>query len=656
MTVRVLHLSSLALLVWMWWPAGTAVRAQGGTTKGEWRGYGGDAGGTKYAPLDQVTRDNLANLEIVWRWPSADQSLQKADPLLRASRYEDTPLMVNGVLYTVTPLGLIAALDPATGQTKWVYDPESYKSGKPTNVGYKTRGLAYWTDGVRERLLHATGDMWLVSIDAKTGKPDPAFGTSGRADLMVEIRGGVRALTVAARAPTVAGDVVIVGNTVTDGHKTKETPPGHVHGFDVRTGKRLWTFHVVPKPGEFGYESWLEGAADYSGNSNVWAGTVYDPELGYVYMPSSTPTNSYYGGHRPGDNLFAETLVCVDAKTGKRIWHFQTTHHGIWEYDLPAPPVLGDFVVQGRRVKAVMQVSKQGFTYVFDRKTGQPVWPIEERPVPKSTIPRERSAPTQPFPTKPPAFSLQGSTEQNVIEFTPELRKKAIEQLQEFDHGPLFTPPTERGTLNVPGSYGGANWGGAGFDPETGMLYVPGRMTMQHSKVLPQDPKGSEFLFYGGGRDHPAMYIDGLPIMKPPYATVTAYNMNRGEIAWQTAIGNGPRNHPLLKGLTLPPLGDDIWGGAILVTKTLLFVSVTHLNYHGQPAPPPWREWGDPDIERKALYVFDKGTGAQLRVMEIQDGGAAPMTYLHQGRQYIVVAARGGENSELVAFALKSRE
>lgn len=622
---------------------------------GEWRAYAADARATKYSPLAQVTRENVSRLAVAWRWATADKALQASDPAWRASRNEDTPLYVKGTLYTVTPLGLVAAIDPGTGATRWVYDPESYKTGRPTNVGFTNRGMAFWSDGKADRLMVATPDAYLLSIDTATGKPDPAFGVNGRADAIQGIPKATRATNLSGRRPLVAGDVIVVGSTVSDGAANMEAnPPGYVHAFDARTGKLAWTFHTVPKKGERGYESWLEGSADYSGNANVWGGMAYDAELGYVYLATSTATNDYYGGHRPGDNLFAESVVCVNAKTGAYVWHFQAVHHGVWDYDLPADPILGDLTVNGRKVPAVIQVSKQAFTYVLDRRTGAPVWPIEERPVPQSTVPRERTSPTQPVPSKPPAFDLQGTTPDNLIDFTPELKARALEKLNLFEHGPVFTPPSLKGTIVLPGMFGGANWGGAGFDPDTGVLYVPSRMYPSVERVAPQDPKRTNLLYRNGGPG-PSVddaVIDGLPIFKPPYSRVTALDLNAGARTWMAPLGNGPRNHPLLKGLTSGPLGDQIHGGSVLVTKTLVFVSVTHLQYNGQPNPPKWAAHGDRNMTQKAIYVFDKATGQLVHTIEHPMGAAAPMTFMHDGRQMIVFAAGGGENCEIVALAV----
>ena len=634
---------------------------------GEWHTWGGNSAFTRYSPLDQISKDNVTNLRVAWRWSSVDRALQESNPLWRAGRNEDTPLMANGTVYTVTGLGLIAALDPATGETRWVYDPESYADGRAGAVGFIQRGLAYWSDGAEERVLVGTIDAYLISVDTQTGRPDEAFGDGGRVDLLVGVpRTDREARHVAARRPLIAGDVVIIGSSISDTPVNKEMPPGAVQAFDVRTGRRLWTFFTVPREFEAGYDTWLGGSAEYSGNANVWAGMAYDAELDYVYLPTSTPTNDYYGGQRPGNNLFAESLVCVDAKTGQRVWHFQAVHHGLWDYDFPATPILADVTVDGRLIKAVIQPSKQAFAYVFDRATGEPVWPIEERPVPESTVPGEWTAPTQPFPTQPPPFDRQGATAENVIDFTPELRERALEQLQHFDHGPLFTPPSLRGTLILPGIVGGANWPGGAFDPDTGIFYVASRMNPSLVKVSPVDAERSNLQYRGqaggpgqggvGGIPDAAslMTVEGLPLFKPPYFRVSATDMNAGEKLWMSPVGNGPQSHPLLRGLNLPPLGGDYHRGSVLVTKTLLFVSMSAVHSQGVPQRAAWSEWADPDDERRLFYVFDKQSGQLLHTMEL-DGfsAAAPMTYQHDGRQYIVVATGSGPGSGIVAMSLE---
>jgi quinoprotein glucose dehydrogenase len=617
--------------------------------EGEWRNYYGETAGTKYSPLAQINKDNVKDLRIAWRWRTADRELQLSNPLWRAGRNEETPLMINGVLYTVTGLGVVAALDPSTGETRWTYDPVSYKAGIPNNGGFLQRGLGYWTDGTAERLFVGTADAYLVSIDARTGKPDAAFGSSGRVDLTVGVPDAIRALNFTARRPLIAGNVVVVGNSITDHVFDRRAPPGIVHAFDVRSGKRLWSFNPIPRAGEFGADTWLEHSSEYSGSANVWSSGIYDEELDYVYLPTSTPTNNYYGGHRHGDNLFAESLVCLEAKTGKRVWHFQAVHHGIWDYDFPTHPILGEVTVNGRRIKTVIQISKQAFTYVFDRRTGEPVWPIEERPVPASTVPGERTSPTQPFPTKPAPFDLQGSTEENLLDFTPELRSRARKQLQTFEHGPLFTPLTlARGNLLMPGIAGGANWGGAGFDPDTGVLYVPSRTAPTVVTLTQIDPKQGDMRYQRAplGTGAGLELIEGLSIFKPPYSRLTAIDLNTGDHRWVSAVGDGPRDHPLLKGLNVPPLGERLQMISVLVTRTLVFVSVIPFAT-AQPS--------DSADRRKLLYVFDKPSGALVHTIELDAfSAAAPMTYLHGGKQYIVVATGMGPNSELIALSLPS--
>ena len=621
--------------------------AQRGPAAGDWRHYGGTPGSTKYSPLEQIRRDNVSNLEIAWRWASPDNAIAAAHADLAPGAYEDTPLMVNGVLYTITSLGVLAAIDAGTGTTIWQYDPETYRAGRPTNLGFVHRGLAFWKDpstslgaaGAKERLLLGTHDAYLISVDARTGKPDPAFGVNGRVDLVEGLghAARVRNYTVSS-APVVVRNVAIVGASISDGAQNKEAPRGDVSGFDVRSGKRLWTFRSVPQQGEFGHDTWHENSAQYTGNTNVWSLMSVDEALGYVYLPFGTPTNDYYGGHRPGNNLFAESLVCLDATTGRRVWHFQGVHHGLWDYDFPAAPTLVDITVDGRRIAAVAQVSKQGFVYIFDRRTGDPVWPIEERAVPQTTVPREQTSPTQPFPTRPPAFERQGFTDDDVIDFTPEIKAKAMAIVQQYDRGPLFTPPSERGTIQLPGNAGGANWSGAAFDPESGMLFVPSVTNPFLVQLAKPDPARSNLLF----RRSPAALptIDGLPLVKPPYSRLTAYDLNRGAIAWQIPLGDGPRRHPLIAALNLPPLGGG--RGWVLATRSLLFVG--HRGGRG----------GGPGIpaQSPALLAIDKATGELVARHEIPLGPSAPMTYLHQGRQYIAMATGAGAKAEIVAFRL----
>lgn len=634
--------------------AGTAV-TQGTRAAGEWTHYSGNAASHKYSALDQINKDTIGKLQVAWRWASPDNAVVEANPTARPGGYADTPLMIKGVLYTVTSLGQIAAIDPGTGKTIWSVDPGNWKTGRPGNLGYVHRGITYWTDGKIERLLLGTHDAYLISIDAKTGQFDKTFGSDGRVDLMGTLAHAVRATNYSvSAAPVVCRDVIVVGASIHDGPTNKEWPRGDVSGFDVRTGKKLWTIHSIPQKGEFGNETWGDDSWSYTGSTNVWTNMSSDEELGYVFLPFGTPTDDFYGGHRPGANLFAETIMAIDAKTGKRIWHFQGVHHGVWDYDFPAAPILVDITVSGKPVRALAQVSKQGFTYVLDRRTGAPVWPIEERPVPQSTVPGERTSPTQPFPTKPPAYERQGVTEADLIDFTPELKAAALEVFKQFETGPLFTPPSEKGTIVNPGWAGGANWAGAAFDPETGTLYVPSMTSPIVVQLVKPDPGRSNLLYVRGGTMMPPT-LDGLSILKPPYGRVTAIDLNKGDTKWVAPIGDGPRNHPLLKDLKLPAMGAPI-RNAVLVTKSLLFVAMGAGNLGGgRNLPVGGRPLSKPEVEPTKFRVYDKATGTPLWDMDAPSRPlASPMTYMHQGKQYIVVAGGGGTNAELIAFALGS--
>ncbi|MGD9719755.1 MAG: pyrroloquinoline quinone-dependent dehydrogenase [Pirellulales bacterium] len=626
-----------------------------GTGDGQWRHYGGDHGHSRYAPLDQVNRRNVTQLEIAWRWESADAEIAKADRRYSPGQFKVTPLLVDGVLYASTGLSQVAAIDPASGKTLWVYDPKSYERGRPTNSGFQHRGLEYWTDGTAKRIIIATGGRQLVSIDVATGKPDPRFGEGGSVDLSAGLGRKIDDRQYGFNSPTtVCRDTIVVGSIVFDAPTQTRMPPGHVRGYDVRTGQQKWIFHTIPQPGEFGVQSWEDESWKEAGNTNVWSTISADDELGYVYLPLSTPTNDWYGGHRRGDNLFAESIVCLEAETGTRVWHFQAVHHGLWDFDFPCGPNLADITVDGRKIKAVAQVSKQGFCYVLDRVTGEPVWPIEERPVPQSTVSGEKTSPTQPFPTRPPAFERQGLTVDDLIDFTPELRAQAIEILQQYAHGPIFTPPVVtgakglKGTAQLPGPAGGANWGGAALDPETNFLYVPS-MTLPFLIGLSEpDSNRSNFRYIRTG-PFTIEGPQGLPLVKPPYGRITAIDLNRGEIVWQVPHGNGPRDHPAIKHLGLGPLGGAANGvlsnGGGVLTKELFFV----IQAEEAPESPALR-MGDTGY----LRAFDKTDGKlvwEKRIDSTPHG--TPMTYSHQGKQYIVLAVGGlRQKSELVAFAL----
>ena len=552
----------------------------------EWRSYAADAAGSRYAPLDQIDASNVADLRIVWRQSTIPDATRRGSELRPPGGSQNTPLMVGRRLFIMTALGTVAALDATTGDVLW-FDDAPVDGGRRER-GFAARGVAYWTDGDDARVVAVVGSQ-LVALNAETGERYADFGDGGAVNL-VEGYDDRRVETFRWRsAPIVVGDIVVVGSAIGDivSHTMpalKTMPPGDVRGFDVRTGEQRWIFRTIPREGEPGNETWLTALTEdrasweYTGNTNMWASPSADVELGYVYLPLSTPTSDYYGGHRPGDNLFAESLVCLDAETGERIWHFQAVHHGLWDYDFPAAPTLVDVVVDGRPVKAVAIVSKQAFTYVFDRVTGEPLWPIEERPVPAGDVPGEWYAATQPFPTKPPAYDQQGVTVDDLIDFTPELRQEALEIADDYVWGPLFTPPTlidespggTLGTMVVPGLVGGSDWNGAGVDPETGILYVPS----SHSGTVvglarSEHPRSDVDWVMKNARHIPGPR--GLPLFKPPYGRLVAIDLNAGDILWSVANGDGPRDHPAIRHLDLPPLGH---GGraAPLVTRSLVFL------------------------------------------------------------------------------------
>jgi quinoprotein glucose dehydrogenase len=628
----------------------TSVQAE---NLGEWPSYGADKASSKYTPLTQLTQANVSQLRLAWRWRSPDQPIVEARPSLWTMAYEATPLMVGGILYTSTSLSQVAAIDAATGQTIWVYNPKSYQNGSPPNLGFVHRGVAYWEDGDDRRIVIGTGDAHLIALDAQTGTPLPHFGSQGRIDLTQGLRRPVdRALYGVSSPPIICRDTIIVGASILDYPRDQAMPPGDVRGFDVRTGALRWIFHAVPQAGELGLDTWEDESWKVTGNTNVWSMMSCDETLGYVYLPFSTPTNNYYGGHRKGHNLFAESLVALHAETGKRIWHFQTVHHGIWDYDLPAAPNLVDITVDGNLVQAVAQVSKQGFCYVFDRVTGTPLWPIEERPVPPSTVAGEQAAPTQPFPIKPLPFDRQGVTPDDLIDFTPELRQEALEELQQYTYGPLFTPPTTHGTIMLPSVEGGASWAGAAFHPDLALLYVP-------SITIPVILKLRKVYIDGVG----ATYVArpqfgwhgprGLPLVKPPYGRITAINLQTGDHQWRRAVGSGPRDHPELKSLNLPPLG---WPrrSFVLATKSILFVAqqgIRHLR-----GLTPRRNALELYVENHEplLLALDPANGDPIAQIDLPGNATgSPMTYQIGGKQYIIVPIGGASlPAELVALSL----
>ncbi len=626
------------------------------TTTGEWPSHTGDTRGTRYSPLDQITAANFSTLEIAWRF--------KTDQLGPRPEYklEGTPLMVGGVLYTTAGTRrAVVALDAVTGEMLWMHSENEGARGAAAPRPLSGRGLAYWTDGRSARILYVTPGYRLIALDAKTGARIRAFGDSGAVDLKKEMDDPILPDLETGEigyqgAPTVARDVVIIGAAFREGGSPKSyrNNKGDIRGFDVRTGKRLWTFHTIPRKGEFGYDSWLNGSADNAGNTGVWTQITADEELGLVYLPVESPTGDYYGGHRPGDNLYGESLVCVDLRTGVRKWHYQLVRHPIWDFDLAAAPILADITVGGRAIKSVALPTKQGILYMFDRITGKPVWPMEERTVEKGDVPGEWYAPSQPMPTKPAAYARNGVTLEDLIDFTPALKDAGIAAAAKFKLGPIFTPPVlskaegPLATFSNGPTNGGSNWPGGSYDPETHMVYLSATNASPSALGLVVPAKGVSDMNYvrgfapGAGRG--GFSVQGLPLLKPPYGTITAINLDNGDIVWQVPHGETPdavRNHEALKGLAIPRTGQAGSVGT-LVTKTLVIA-------------------GDPEVTNVAprprgavLRAYDKATGKEVGGVNLpapQSG--SPMTYTVGGRQYIVVAVSGGPYSgEYLAFRL----
>lgn len=628
-----------------------AAARDAGSAATEWSSYGGDKAGSKYSPLDRIGGQNFNGLKVAWTWRSPDEAITRGHPDLKTWVWECTPLMVRGVLYVSTSMSQVAAIDAATGETKWVFDPQTWKNGTPSNNGFVHRGVEYWADGDDRRILIGTGDAYLICLDAGTGKPIETFGRNGRIDLTQGLGRRVeRSLYGVSSPPIVCRDVVVIGSKVEENRLKPGMPPGDVRGFDVRTGRQLWQFHSIPHEGESGNETWEEGSWRATGAANVWTLMSADEDLGYVYLPFGTSANDHYGVTRPGDGLFGDSLVALDARTGRRVWHFQMAHHGLWDYDLPSAPNLIDVRIAGRPIKAVAQVSKQGFIYAFDRATGAPIWPIEERAVPRSTVPGEKSSPTQPVPTRPAPFDRQGVTADDVIDFTPELRRRALAVLEKYHHGPLYTPPAlGKPTVMMPGIAGGASWSGAAFDPESGSLYVSS-ITHPYAMTLSESPVAG--VGYTGKRT-PVETMQGVPLWKPPYGRVTAIDMNTGDHRWVAPVGDLAADlagsNPVLRDLGLSALGRPS-RGHLLLTKTLLIV--------GQEGSTQ-RE-GSTETEIKPvvldpkLVAYDKRTGELVGEVALpRNATAAPMTYLLDGKQFIAVATGGADlPTELVVLSL----
>ncbi len=663
----------VGLIAWVTMPA----LGQNAPANTHWRSYGSKHANHREAPLDQINGSNFKNLEIAWRFKTENLGPRKE------FQFESTPLIVKGVMYSTAGTRRAAvAIDAATGELLWVHSESEGPRGQNAPRLLSGRGLAYWSDGREERILYVTPGYRLVALDARTGAKVPGFGKDGIVDLKMDDDQDIDLVTgeVGLHAtPMIGNDVVVIGAAHRPGGvpRGKTNVKGYIRGFDMRTGKRLWIFHTIPGLGEFGNETWEKDSWKYTGNTGAWGQVAIDEALNMAYLPIELATGDYYGGPRPGANLFSETLVAVDLKTGVRKWHFQVVHHGIWDFDMAAPPILADITVNGRAIKAIAQPTKQAWLYVFDRTNGQPVWPIVERPVPKGDVPGEWYSPTQPFVTKPPAYDRQGVSVDDLLDFTPELHAEALKLVSRYKLGPLFTPAVVSkvegplATLHMPLAGGGSNWPGGSYDPETQTLYVFSQSAPGSLGLVPA-PEGNDAGWVSGvaratppagraggaggrgGAAGPApaaeggegaggLTVQGLPFIKPPYGRITAIDLNKGDIVWQVAHGETPdniRNHPALKGLTIPRTGQSGNAGT-LVTKTMVV--------SGEP-----RVTTTPEGRGAMLRAYDKATGKELGAvfMPSQQSGS-PMTYMLNGKQYIVVAV-GGPNvpGELVAYRL----
>ncbi len=673
---------------------------QPSTKNGEWPYYTADLKGTKYSPLDQINASNFSQLEVAWRFKTDNFGTRPEYKL------EGTPLMVKGVLYTTAGTRRsVVALDAKTGEVIWAYSLREGNRAATAPRQLSGRGVSYWTDGKGDdRVVFVTTGYRLVVLNAHTGQPIASFGKNGIVDLkegmvsgtgqQIDLETGEAGLHA---TPLVVKDVVIVGSSFKEGMTvvTHNNTKGTVRAYDVHSGKLLWTFNTIPRPGEFGNDTWENGSWATNGNTGVWTQMTVDEDLGLVYLPVETPTSDFYGGHRPGNNLFAESLVCVDLKTGKRKWHFQVVHHPIWDYDLSSAPILADITVGGKAIKAVALPSKEAFLYVFDRVTGEPVWPIEERPVPQSDVPGEKTSPTQPFPTKPPAYGRQYvKVPDDLIDFTPELRAQAKDNVARYKTGPMFLPAIVGdnnliGSLTLGTASGGTNWPGAGYDPETHIVYAQANQSALFPISMRTPPDGfsdiryvmgrndtefrvSEGPGFGSAADAPqqprpaqakaapakpapaappaapvgALTVQGLSILKPPYAVISAINLDRGDLQWQVPYGETPdvvRNHPALKGMNIGNTGQPGSVG-LVVTKTLVVLGDSQITT-------------TPQHPRGAmLRAYDKATGREVgAVLMPAPQSGSPMTYMVDGKQYIVVAVSGGNYSgEYIAYSLPS--
>jgi glucose dehydrogenase len=625
--------------------AAPGAAAQTGASGGEWQAWGGDLASTRYSALAQIHGGNVDQLQVVWRW-----KMDNFGPVPEA-RSQTVPLMIDGVLYATAGMNRdVVAIEAATGQTLWMYRNDEGERAERAPRRNSGRGVAYWEDEAgRGRVITITPGYHLVALDAQTGRPVPEFGTNGVVDLMrgLRIPPGVDPVGMIGNSspPVVANGVIVVGPAFLTGFRppSMANVKGDVRGFDVRDGRELWRFNTIPADGEPGSETWEDGSSAYTGNVGVWPPFSADEELGLVYLPVEAPTSDLYGGHRLGDNLYSSSIVALHTRSGELAWYHQIIHHDIWDYDMPSAPILVDVDVEDRGPsRLVVALTKQGWAFVYDRATGEPIWPIVERDVPPSNVPGERASPTQPFPTRPAPFDLQGLTEDDLIDFLPELRAEALEILKRYTWGPIYTPPTllepdgsNLGTVMIPGALGAAAWEGGAVDPETGVLYV-GSATTVTGVALAPDPDATD-MRYIQSLQASTPTVRGLPIMKPPYGRITAIDLRSGEHLWMIPNGDTPasvRDHPALAGMDLPPTGKPTRAGT-LVTRTLLFAG---------------EGWGGDPI----LRAIDKATGEVLREIELpgtQNGH--PITYEVGGRQFVVLSVGGrGMAPELVALAL----
>ncbi|MFP6571580.1 MAG: PQQ-binding-like beta-propeller repeat protein [Vicinamibacterales bacterium] len=626
-----------------------------GTENGEWRSYGGDIKNTRYSPLEQIDAGNFNDLEIAWR---IKMSSFGPNP---EYNFQSTPLMVDGVIYsTAGSRRAVIAADAGTGELLWMHRFDEGERGAATPRRLSGRGLAYRDDGASGQIVYVTLGYQLIVLDAATGHRMSSFGTDGVVDLMQNMDQDIDPLAGEIglhAAPLVVGDTIVIGAAHVPGSapRSMRNTKGYVRGFDADTGSRKWIFHTIPGNDEFGNDSWLNDSWRYTGNTGVWGQISADLEAGIVYFATEMPTNDYYGGHRHGDNLFSDSLVAVDIDSGDRLWHFQAIHHDVWDWDFPCAPIIADVVIDGVERKIVAQPSKQAWLYVFDRITGEPIWPIEERPIEASDVPEELLSATQPYPTKPPAYDRQGVSLDDLVDFTPEIRRRAEEIAARHRIGPIFTPITVSepdgviGTLMLPSAGGGTNWPGGSIDPETGIAYLYSFTNVTVLGLI-NDPERSDMNFIRGrARGIPAvdaaLNIDGIPLIKPPWGRITAIDLKQGEILLQVPHGETPdniKNHPLLQGIDIPRTG-RIGRVGTLITKSLVIAAES-----GGTITLPSGEEG------AYLRAYDKATGADAGQVAVPAAASgSPMTYMHDGQQYIVFAISGGGFAgELIAYRL----